>query len=141
MFCIQPGTHGSTYGGNPLSCAVAMASLQVVKGENITKLAEKSGNKFRKGLEPFLKTGIVSETRGKDLLNAIVIEPSKANDRIAWDLCLLMKDNGLLANPIHDTIIRLAPPIVMSEQDICKSLKIITEAVHGLSKCPKSDFH
>lgn len=132
MLCIEPGTHGSTYGGNPLSCAVAIAALQVVKDENLVQRADTMGEKFRRGLEPLLKTGIVSEIRGKGLLNAIVIDSSKANGRTAWDLCLLMKDKGLLAKPTHEHIIRLAPPLVISEDDITKGLQIISECVLDL---------
>lgn len=141
MLCIEPGTHGSTYGGNPLSCAVSMAALQVVKDENLVERAATLGEKFRKGLEPLLETGIVSEIRGKGLLNAIVIDATKANGRSAWDLCLLMKEKGLLAKPTHDTIIRLAPPLVISEEDIEKGLKIISEAVKELPNAPKSSDH
>lgn len=141
MLCIEPGTHGSTYGGNPLSCAVAMAALQVVKDEKLTERSEELGQKLRKGLEPLLETGIVTAVRGKGLLNAIVIDASKANGRSAWDLCLLMKEKGLLAKPTHDTIIRLAPPLVISEEDIEKSLKIISEAVKELPSFPKSEGH
>ncbi|VVT46399.1 uncharacterized protein SAPINGB_P001194 [Magnusiomyces paraingens] len=141
MLCIEPGTHGSTYGGNPLSCAVAIAALEVVKDENLTERSATLGEKFRKGLEPLLETGIVTEIRGKGLLNAIVIDSSKANGRSAWDLCLLMKEKGLLAKPTHDTIIRLAPPLVISEEDIEKGIKIISDAVNELSTYAKSEGH
>jgi len=141
MLCFEPGTHGSTYGGNPLSCAVAIAALEVVKDENLVERAAMLGHKFRKGLEPLLKTGIVTEIRGKGLLNAIVIDSSKANGRTAWDLCLLMKDHGLLAKPTHENIIRLAPPLVISEEDQDRGLRIITECVNKLSTAPLSDGH
>lgn len=138
MLCIQPGTHGSTYGGNPLSCAVSMAALQVVKDENLVERAQTLGEKFREGLKPLTQTGIVSEVRGKGMLNAIVIDSSKANGRTAWDLCMLMKDHGLLAKPTHDDIIRLAPPLVISEEDINKGLSIIKECVEKLPNSEKA---
>lgn len=139
MLCFEPGTHGSTYGGNPLSCAVSMAALQVVKDENLVERAETLGQKFRQGLEPLLKSGIVTEIRGKGLLNAIVIDSSKASGRTAWDLCLLMKDHGLLAKPTHENIIRLAPPLVISEEDLHKGLDIIAKCIALLPTVPKAD--
>lgn len=138
MLCIQPGTHGSTYGGNPLSCAVSMAALQVVKDENLVERAQTLGEKFREGLAPLTQSGVVSEVRGKGLLNAIVIDSSKANGRTAWDLCMLMKDHGLLAKPTHDDIIRLAPPLVISEDEINKGLSIIKECVEKLPTAEKA---
>lgn len=141
MLCVEPGTHGSTYGGNPLSCAVAIAALEVVKDEKLTERAAFLGEKLRKGLEPLIESGIVTTVRGKGLLNAIIIDSSKANGRSAWDLCLIMKEKGLLAKPTHDTIIRLAPPLVISEEDIEKGLKIISEAVAELPNYPKSASH
>lgn len=138
MLCFEPGTHGSTYGGNPLSCAVAIAALQVVKDENLVERAATLGEQFRKGLEPLLETGIVSEIRGKGLLNAIVIDHTKANGRTAWDLCMMLKERGLLAKPTHENIIRLAPPLVISEEDIVKGLQILTESVKDLPNAPKA---
>lgn len=138
MLCIQPGTHGSTYGGNPLSCAVAVAALQVVKDENLVQRSEELGVKFREGLKPLLNSGIVTEIRGKGLLNAIVIDHTKANGRTAWDLCMLMKEHGLLAKPTHDNIIRLAPPLVISEEDVNKGLKIIADCVDKLPNAEKA---
>ncbi|CAN6646755.1 ornithine aminotransferase [Trichomonascus vanleenenianus] len=136
MLCIEPGSHGSTYGGNPLSCAVAIEALKVVKEEGLVERSATLGEKFRAGLKPLLETGIVTEIRGKGLLNAIVIDSSKANGRTAWDLCMLMKENGLLAKPTHDTIIRLAPPLVISEAEIEQGLKIISDCVHKLASAP-----
>ncbi|ODQ66529.1 ornithine aminotransferase [Nadsonia fulvescens var. elongata DSM 6958] len=138
MLCIEPGTHGSTYGGNPLSCAVAIAALQVVKDENLVERAQVLGERLRDGLKPLLKSGVVSEIRGRGLLCAIVIDPSKADGRSAWDLCLLMKDSGLLAKPTHDHIIRLAPPLVISEEDLDKGINIITECVNKLHTAEKA---
>jgi ornithine--oxo-acid transaminase len=138
MLCFEPGTHGSTYGGNPLSCAVAIAALQVVKDENLVERAATLGEKFRKGLEPLLETGIVSEIRGRGLLNAIVIDHAKTNGRTAWDLCVSLKERGLLAKPTHENIIRLAPPLVISEEDVVKGLEIIAECVRALPNAPKA---
>ncbi|KAF5097017.1 hypothetical protein D0Z00_002543 [Geotrichum galactomycetum] len=138
MLCFEPGTHGSTYGGNPLSCAVAIAALQVVKDENLVERAATLGDKFRKGLEPLLETGIVSEIRGRGLLNAIVIDHTKTNGRTAWDLCVSLKERGLLAKPTHENIIRLAPPLVISEEDVAKGLEIISECVRALPNAPKA---
>ena len=138
MLCFEPGTHGSTYGGNPLSCAVAIAALQVVKDENLVERAATLGEKFRKGLEPLLETGIVSEIRGRGLLNAIVIDHAKTNGRTAWDLCVSLKERGLLAKPTHENIIRLAPPLVISEEDVAKGLDIIAECVKNLPNAPKA---
>ncbi|PRT54778.1 Ornithine aminotransferase car2 [Wickerhamiella sorbophila] len=141
MLCFGAGTHGSTYGGNPLSSAVAIAALQVVKDENLVERAATLGERFRKGLEPLLETGIISEIRGKGLLNAVVVDSSKANGRSAWDLCLLLKEHGLLAKPTHDTIIRLAPPLVISEADIDRGLDIISKCVRELPNAPKAEGH
>ena len=138
MLCFEPGTHGSTYGGNPLSCAVAIAALQVVKDENLVERAATLGEKFRKGLEPLLETGFVSEIRGRGLLNAIVIDHAKTNGRTAWDLCVSLKERGLLAKPTHENIIRLAPPLVISEEDVAKGLDIIAECVKNLPNAPKA---
>lgn len=136
MLCIQPGTHGSTYGGNPLSCAVAIAALEVVKEEKLADRAATLGERMREGLKPLLDTGIVTEVRGRGLLNAIVIDSSKANGRSAWDLCMLMKDQGVLAKPTHENIIRLAPPLVISEEDVDKGLAVIKDCVSKLPNAP-----
>jgi ornithine--oxo-acid transaminase len=95
MLTIEPGTHGSTYGGNPLGCAVAIRALEVVQEEQMVERAEKLGQLFRKGLED-LKSPLIETVRGKGLLNAIVIDESKTNGHTAWDLCMLMKTKGLL---------------------------------------------
>ncbi|KAJ5202014.1 uncharacterized protein N7498_006677 [Penicillium cinerascens] len=131
MLTIEPGTHGSTYGGNPLGCAVAIRALEVVKEENMVERAEKLGHVFRQGLED-LKSPLIQTVRGKGLLNAIVIDESKANGHSAWDLCMLMKEKGLLAKPTHQNIIRLAPPLVITEEEIQQALNIINEAVTEL---------
>ncbi|KAJ6095547.1 hypothetical protein N7486_006293 [Penicillium sp. IBT 16267x] len=128
MLTIEPGTHGSTYGGNPLGCAVAIRALEVVREEQMVERAEKLGHIFRQGLED-LKSPLIQTVRGKGLLNAIVIDESKANGHSAWDLCMLMKEKGLLAKPTHQNIIRLAPPLVITEEEIKQALDIINQAV------------
>ncbi|RDW81533.1 ornithine-oxo-acid transaminase [Aspergillus mulundensis] len=131
MLTVEPGTHGSTYGGNPLACAVAIRALEIVQEENMVERAEKLGQAFRSGLEA-IQSPIIQTVRGKGLLNAIVIDESKTNGHTAWDLCMLMKEKGLLAKPTHQNIIRLAPPLVITEEEIAKSLEIIKEAVAEL---------
>lgn len=131
MLTIEPGTHGSTYGGNPLACAVAIRALEVVQEENMVERAEKLGHVLRKGLEA-IQSPIIQTVRGKGLLNAIVIDESKTNGHTAWDLCMLMKAKGLLAKPTHQNIIRLAPPLVITEDEIQKALEIIAQAVSEL---------
>ncbi|OJJ01986.1 hypothetical protein ASPVEDRAFT_83506 [Aspergillus versicolor CBS 583.65] len=134
MATIEPGTHGSTYGGNPLGCAVAIRALEVVRDEQMVERAESLGQIFREGLESLaLKNPIIQIVRGKGLLNAIVIDESKTNGHSAWELCLLMKQKGLLAKPTHQNIIRLAPPLIITEEEIQKALKIIEE---GASELP-----
>ncbi|GAB1191788.1 hypothetical protein APSETT444_000971 [Aspergillus pseudonomiae] len=131
MLTIEPGTHGSTYGGNPLGCAVAIRALEVVKEEQMVERAEKLGHVFRDGLKA-INSPMIQTVRGKGLLNAIVIDESKTNGHSAWDLCMLMKEKGLLAKPTHENIIRLAPPLVITDDEIKKSLKIIAEAISEL---------
>ncbi|KIW30192.1 ornithine aminotransferase [Cladophialophora immunda] len=128
MLTIEPGTHGSTYGGNPLGCAVAIRALEVVREEKMTERAEKLGQLFRDGLRN-LNSDLIKTVRGKGLLNAIVIDEAKTNGHSAWDLCMLMKEKGLLAKPTHQNIIRLAPPLVITEEEIKRALAIIAEAV------------
>ncbi|KAL4893865.1 pyridoxal phosphate-dependent transferase [Aspergillus ambiguus] len=131
MLTIEPGTHGSTYGGNPLACAVAIRALEVVQEEQMVERAEKLGHVFRSGLEA-IKSPMIQTVRGKGLLNAIVIDESKTNGHSAWDLCMLLKEKGLLAKPTHQNIIRLAPPLVITDDEIKKALDIITQAVTEL---------
>ncbi|KAL4739886.1 ornithine aminotransferase [Aspergillus similis] len=131
MLTVEPGTHGSTYGGNPLACAVAIRALEVVQEENMVERAEKLGQAFRSGLEA-IQNPIIQTVRGKGLLNAIVIDETKTNGHTAWDLCMLMKEKGLLAKPTHQNIIRLAPPLVITEEEIAKALDIIKAAVAEL---------
>ena len=103
MLTVEPGTHGSTYGGNPLGCAVAIRALEVIRDENLTERAEKLGHVFRHGLEA-IQNPIIQTVRGKGLLNAIVIDESKTNGHSAWDLCMLMKEKGLLVSVCKLTV-------------------------------------
>ena len=133
MLTIEPGTHGSTYGGNPLGSAVAIKALEIVEEENLVQRAQELGETFRNGLRNIQARDPMIETiRGKGLLNAIVIDESKTGGHSAWDLCMLMKEKGLLAKPTHQNIIRLAPPLVISEDEIKSALSIIEEAVKEL---------
>lgn len=125
MLCIQPGEHGSTYGGNPLSCAVAQMALQVVKDENLAENAFKLGNIFRKEMHALAdELEILELVRGKGLLNAIVIKDSE-DSSTAWDICLALRDNGLLAKPTHGNKIRFAPPLVINEDQLMECINII----------------
>jgi len=123
MLNIKAGQHGSTYGGNPLACAVAMTALQIIKDEKLTENAFIMGNYLRKKLEAIkIKSSIIKEIRGKGLLNAIEIND---NGDLAWDICLRLKEYGLLAKPTHGNIIRLAPPLIITKKEIVffKNLK------------------
>ncbi|KAF3770040.1 hypothetical protein M406DRAFT_86840 [Cryphonectria parasitica EP155] len=131
MLVIEPGTHGSTYGGNPLGCAVSLRALELIEEEDLTAKAEKLGSIFREGVVSF-GSPIVQKVRGKGLLNAVVIDESAANGRSAWDLCILLKEKGLLAKPTHGNIIRFAPPLVITEAELRKALGIIGEALKEL---------
>lgn len=140
MNCLEPGSHGSTYGGNPLSSRVAIAALEVVKREELVRQAKEKGELLQSELRILQKNsnGIISEVRGKGLLTAIVIDPSKANDRSAWDLCILMKDHGVLAKPTHEHIIRLAPPLVISNEDLLKGVEAIEKSLKLLPHVNKT---
>lgn len=122
MMTIKPGEHGSTYGGNPIACRVSMAALQVVKDEKLAENAEKLGKIFRDRVGQ-IKSDMVALVRGKGLLNAVVIAPK--NGKTAWDVCLKLRDNGLLAKPTHDHIIRFAPPLVINEEQLLEAVAII----------------
>ena len=125
MNVIHPGQHGSTFGGNPLACAVAMAALDVVEDENLSERAEKLGQIFRNEMRMLIeKTDLIANVRGKGLLNAIIINDSQ-HSPTAWNLCLDLKENGLLAKPTHGNIIRLAPPLVISEEQLMECVSII----------------
>lgn len=129
MLTIAPGEHGSTYGGFPLAAKVSMAALQVVEDEHLAEHAEKLGVFFRKELEEF-QTPFIELVRGKGLLNAIVIKPH--NGKEAWDVCEAMAENGLLAKPTHRHIIRLAPPLVITETELYEALDIIKSTLLSL---------
>jgi len=131
MLTIEPGTHGSTYGGNPLGSAVAIRALELIQEENMVERAETMGQKFRQGLKD-MNSPMITTIRGKGLLNAIVIDESKTNGHSAWDLCMLFKAKGLLAKPTHQNIIRLAPPLVITDEQVESALKIIKEAIEEL---------
>ncbi|EEH45178.1 ornithine aminotransferase [Paracoccidioides brasiliensis Pb18] len=133
MLTIEPGTHGSTYGGNPLGCAVAIRALELIRDEKMSERAEKLGQQFREGLAT-INSPIIQTIRGKGLLNAVVIDESKTGGHSAWDLCMLMKDKGLLAKPTHQNIIRFAPPLVITEEELKTALKIIEQSVKELPK-------
>lgn len=122
MLTIKPGQHGSTYGGNPLACAVAIASLEVVKEENLADRAMEMGERLRKGLSA-IQSPMLKAVRGKGLLNAIDIAPHNGKD--AWDVCLALRDNGLLAKPTHGDKIRFAPPLVINAEQIDECVSII----------------
>ena len=166
MLTVEPGTHGSTYGGNPLGCAVAIRALEVVEEEKLVERAERLGQMFRQGLKD-LNSPMITTIRGKGLLNAIVIDENKTNGHSAWDLCMLLKTKGLLvgralkiahvknssvrsevhhtdvangrmsadttqAKPTHQNIIRLAPPLVITDEEVKTALMIIGEAIEEL---------
>ncbi|KAI9313395.1 ornithine-oxo-acid transaminase [Dichotomocladium elegans] len=135
MLCIKPGEHGSTYGGNPLGCAASIAALQVIKDEQLSERAERLGHIFREALRK-IKSPLVQTVRGRGLLNAIVIDENKM-DKTAWDLCLLFKSKGLLAKPTHENIIRLAPPLVITEQELLDGARIIEEALREIATIKK----
>ena len=129
MDVIKPGQHGSTFGGNPLACAVAIAALEVVKDEALAENAEKLGQLFRSELQKFIDTSdLIKLVRGKGLLNAIVINDSE-DSSTAWEICLKLRDNGLLAKPTHGNIIRFAPPLVMNEEQLLDCVSIITKTI------------
>jgi len=123
MMCIKPGEHGSTYGGNPLGCKVAMAALEVVRDENLSHNAEVLGQKFRDELSSFSHS-LIKEVRGKGLLNAIEVN-DLPDSETAWNICLQLKEKGLLAKPTHGNIIRFAPPLVINEQELMDCIDII----------------
>lgn len=129
MMVIKPGQHGSTYGGNPLACAVAMAALDVVIEENLCEKSEELGEIFRSEIQKLIpKTDLILKVRGKGLLNAIVINDTPES-KTAWNLCLALKEAGLIAKPTHGNIIRLAPPLVITKNQILDCIRIISEVV------------
>ncbi len=126
MLVIKPGEHGSTFGGNPLACKVAVSALEVVKDEKLAERSEKLGQLFRTELAK-IDSDMIELIRGKGLLNAIVIKPK--NGKEAWDVCVKMKENGLLAKPTHQHIIRFAPPLVITEEQILEAVEIIKKTL------------
>ena len=129
MMCIKPGEHGSTFGGNPLSCAVAKTALEVVEEENLAENAAKMGEAFRGKMQKFIDSSNLAQiVRGKGLLNAIVIDSSVESDK-AWNICLKLKDNGLLAKPTHGNVIRFAPPLIINQQEIEECCNIIETTI------------
>lgn len=129
MLTIKPGEHGSTFGGNPLACKVAIASLQVLVDEKLADNADRLGKIFREEITKLMqKTDVITKVRGLGLLNAIVIKPTESG-KTAWDVCLALKENGLLAKPTHGDIIRFAPPLVINEEEIKYAVDIITKVI------------
>lgn len=143
MLTLEPGSHGSTYGGNPLACRVSIAALEVVKDENLVEQAREKGEFLKQELTKLQgeSDGMISEVRGVGLLSAIVIDESKANGRTAWDLCLLMKDHGVLAKPTHDHIIRLAPALNISKEDLLTGIDAIRKSLVKLPTVEKAAHH
>ncbi len=134
MEVIRPGSHGSTFGGNPIAAAVAIAALEVVQEEALAENAEKLGQLFRERLSEFAQTNdLVKLVRGKGLLNAIVINDTE-DSSTAWDICLKLRDNGLLAKPTHGNIIRFAPPLVMNQEQIEECIAIIITTISEFKK-------
>ena len=129
MNVIKPGNHGSTFGGNPIAAAVAIAALTVVQDEKLDENAERLGKIFRSELNNYIETSSIAKlVRGKGLLNAVVINDSEDSDT-AWNICLKLRDNGLLAKPTHGNIIRFAPPLVMNEEQLRNCVSIIIETL------------
>jgi ornithine--oxo-acid transaminase len=132
MLTLKPGQHGSTFGGNPLACAVALASLKVVNDEKLVENATKMGEIFRASLKR-MNFDIFETVRGKGLLNAVVIKPFGDN-KTAYDICIELKNNGLLAKQTHTHIIRFAPPLIINEEQIHQACKIIEKTISEMLK-------
>ncbi|WP_431610517.1 ornithine--oxo-acid transaminase [Chryseobacterium sp. 'Rf worker isolate 10'] len=129
MNVIKPGQHGSTFGGNPIACAVAIAALDVVADEKLSERAEELGQLFRAEIDKLIeKTDLITKVRGKGLLNAILINDTP-DSSTAWNLCLQLKENGLLAKPTHGNIIRLAPPLIITEEQLLDCVRIIEKTI------------
>ncbi len=126
MLCIKPGEHGSTFGGNPVAARVAVAALEVVKEEKLAERAERLGQIFREELKK-IDSDMIELVRGKGLLNAVIIKPK--NGKEAWDVCVKMAENGLLAKPTHGHIIRFAPPLIISEEQLMEAVEIIKKSI------------
>jgi ornithine--oxo-acid transaminase len=135
IMTLNPGEHGSTYGGNPLACKVAKAALEVLRDENMAENAKVRGEQLQTGLQALVGNSIIEQVRGRGLLCAIVINQPKTgygDKGKAWDLCLKMAENGLLAKPTHGNIIRFAPPLVITKEEIDQALGIIEKSVRSL---------
>ena len=126
MLCIKPGEHGSTYGGNPIAARVSIAALEVVRDEKLAENAEKLGQVFRDRISK-IHSDMIELVRGKGLLNAVVIKPK--NGKTAWDVCLKLRDTGLLAKPTHQHIIRFAPPLVINKMELMEAIGIIENTI------------
>lgn len=134
MKVIKPGQHGSTFGGNPVAAKVAIAALEVINEENLIQNARKLGKIFRKEMQRIIdNTDLVTKVRGKGLLNAIIINDTPESST-AWDLCVQLKENGLLAKPTHGNIIRFAPPLVMNEEQLMECVSIIEKTINEFKK-------
>ncbi len=134
MMCIKPGEHGSTFGGNPLACKVAIAALNVVKDENLAENAQRLGIIFRDKIAAFAEQNdLLLSVRGKGLLNAVLINDTE-DSSTAWNICMKLRDNGLLAKPTHGNIIRFAPPLVITEKELNECVDIITNTISDFSK-------
>jgi ornithine--oxo-acid transaminase len=125
MLTIKPGEHGSTFGGNPVAAKVAIAALSVLKDEKLAENSERLGKIFRDEMKS-INSEMIELVRGKGLLNAVVIRPK--NGKTAWDVCLAMKDKGVIAKPTHEHIIRFAPPLVIKEAQLREAIGLIKEA-------------
>jgi ornithine--oxo-acid transaminase len=134
MMCLKPGEHGSTFGGNPLGCKVAIAALEVVRDEKLSERAESMGKIFRERISK-IDSPLIESYRGKGLLNAVIITPFdyEGVKKTAMDVCLKLRDNGLLAKPTHDHIIRFAPPLVITEEELHAACDIIEETLLGFA--------
>jgi ornithine--oxo-acid transaminase len=134
MNVIKPGQHGSTFGGNPIAAAVAVAALEVVKDDKLAENADRLGKLFREKMNEYIQnSNIATLVRGKGLLNAVVINDTEESDT-AWNICVRLKENGLLAKPTHGNIIRFAPPLVMNEEQLLECVSIITKTLQEFEK-------
>jgi ornithine--oxo-acid transaminase len=134
MGVIKPGQHGSTFGGNPVAAKVAVAALEVVTDEKLAENAERLGQLFRKEMNRIIdNTDLVLKVRGKGLLNAIIVNDTEESET-AWNLCVALKENGLLAKPTHGNIIRFAPPLVMTEDQLMECVSIIEKTINEFTK-------
>jgi ornithine--oxo-acid transaminase len=129
MLTIKPGEHGSTYGGNPVAARVAMAALDVIREENLVENSAKMGEIFRREMKS-IQSEMIEIVRGKGLLNAVAIKPT--NGKTAWDICLALKENGLIAKPTHEHIIRFTPPLVINEEQMAEAVGIIKKTFHEM---------